>query len=110
MTQAPAEVARNQWGVVLDHRQWATLELRWLPTTSEMGDDGFKETLELFAAEGERAKPSYMIIDAVELRSSPSSGLRGCRGRSSPEALPSPTARPPSRQDGSRAGSGPISG
>ena len=55
MAQEPAEVARNKWGVVLKHEQWRTLELRWLPTTSEMSDDGFRETLELFAAGSERA-------------------------------------------------------
>jgi hypothetical protein len=68
MAQEPTEVARNRWGVVLNHEQWRTIELRWLPATSEMGDDGFKETLELFAAEGERARPGYMIIDATEFR------------------------------------------
>ena len=66
MTDGPIEVARNRWGVVLNHEAWRTLELSWLSSTSEMSDDGFKETLALFAAEGERAKPGYMIIDATE--------------------------------------------
>ena len=68
MAQEPVEVARNQWGVILNHERWRTLELSWLPSTSEMDDDGFKETLELFAAEGERAEPAYMIIDATAFR------------------------------------------
>jgi hypothetical protein len=66
MTDGPVEVARTQWGVVLNHAAWRTLELSWLSSTSKMSDDGFKETLALFAAEGERAKPGYMIIDATE--------------------------------------------
>jgi hypothetical protein len=66
MAHEPVEVARNQWGVVLHHEQWRTLELDWLPSTSEMSDDGFKETLALLAAEGERIKPGCMIIDATE--------------------------------------------
>jgi hypothetical protein len=66
MSEDPVEVARNEWGVILNHERWQTLELTWLPATSGMSDDGFKETLDLFAAEGERAKPPYMLIDATE--------------------------------------------
>jgi hypothetical protein len=68
MAQEEVEVARNQWGAILNHERWRTLELSWLATTSEMSDEGFKETLELFAAEGERDKPDYMIIDATEFQ------------------------------------------
>jgi hypothetical protein len=66
MPEEPVEVARNQWGVVLDHRGYGTLELRWLPTTREMGDDGFKETLELLAGETERLRPSNLLVDSME--------------------------------------------
>ena len=66
MSEDPVEVARNEWGVILNYERWHTLELSWLPSTSGMSDDGFKETLDLFAAEGERAKPVYMLIDATE--------------------------------------------
>jgi hypothetical protein len=68
MAEDALEVARNQWGVIFNHERWRTVELSWLSCTSEMSDDGFKETLELFAAEGERAKPAYMIIDATEFQ------------------------------------------
>ena len=71
MTQEPVEVARNGWGVVLHHDRLRALELRWLPSTNEMSDDGFKETLELLAAQGDRAKPAYMIIDATEFHHKP---------------------------------------
>jgi hypothetical protein len=57
MAQESVEVARNQWGVVFNHEQWRTLELGWLPSTNEMSDEGFKETLELFAAEGSGSSP-----------------------------------------------------
>lgn len=66
MTAEPAEVARSRWGVILHHAQWQTLELEWLPATRDMDDDGFKETLQLFAAAGERLKPAFMLIDANE--------------------------------------------
>ena len=66
MAEEPVEVARNEWGIILNHEQWRTLELSWLPSTREMSDDGFKETLSLFAGEGERLEPTYMVIDATE--------------------------------------------
>jgi hypothetical protein len=68
MAQEQVEVARNRWGAILNHERWRTLELSWLASTSEMSDEGFKETLELFAAEGERDKPAYMIIDATKFQ------------------------------------------
>ena len=60
------EVARNAWGVIVHHPQWRTLELRWLPTTRKMGDDGFRATIQLQASEGLRLKPACMFIDATE--------------------------------------------
>jgi hypothetical protein len=67
--------------VVLNHEQWRTLELRWLPSTHEMGDDGFKQTLELFAAEGEPARPGCMVIDATEFRHELRAGVLEWRDR-----------------------------
>jgi hypothetical protein len=66
MAAQPEEVSRNQWGTVLRYEEWRTLELKWLPSTREMSDDGFRATLELFAKQGERLRPVYMIIDATE--------------------------------------------
>ena len=66
MHAEPVEVARNDWGVILDHDQWHTVELRWLPTTRDMADEGFKATLELLATAGERVRPRFMLIDATE--------------------------------------------
>jgi hypothetical protein len=81
MAQEPVEMARNQWGVVLNHERWHTLELSWLASTSEMSDAGFKETLELFAAAGERVKPAYMIIDATEFQHQMGDGALEWRDR-----------------------------
>src|SRR5262249_42015736 len=72
MTDSPArspmpegtEVARNAWGIILRYEEWRTLELRWLPT--QMSDSAFKKTLELLADLGERYRPQFMVIDAVE--------------------------------------------
>jgi hypothetical protein len=81
MEQEPVEVARNPWGVVINHEKWRTLELNWLPSTTEMGDDGFKETLVLFAAEGERIKPGFMIIDATRFHHQLGDGVLKWRDR-----------------------------
>jgi len=66
MPTEPIEIARNEWGVVRHYEQVRTLELKWLSTTREMPDDGFRRTLELLAAEGARLRPPRMLIDATE--------------------------------------------
>ncbi len=71
----PVEVARNSWGVVLDHRQWRTLELRWLPATRDMTDEGFKETLELLASAGERLGPRFMLVDGTDFHHQSGEGV-----------------------------------
>jgi hypothetical protein len=63
-----AEVARNAWGIVSHHQQQGILELRWLPSTADMTDDGFKATLELFAEQAERAGTPLLLIDATDFR------------------------------------------
>jgi hypothetical protein len=65
------EVGRNSWGEILHYPEWQTLELRWLPTTSEMTDDGFRDTLTLHAGEGERHRPKFMLIDATAFHHRP---------------------------------------
>ncbi len=61
-----AEVARNAWGIVNHHQQQGVLELRWLPSTSDMTDDDFKVTLELFAEQAERTGAPFLLIDATD--------------------------------------------
>src|SRR5215471_14541837 len=62
------ERARNEWGVILDHGHF--IELRWLPSTSNMTDGGFMATLCLFASEAEKARPGGLFIDATEFKHS----------------------------------------
>ena len=59
-------VTRNAWGEIIHHEGDGILELRWLPTA--MTDGAFKATLALFALEGERARPSFLLIDATQFR------------------------------------------
>jgi hypothetical protein len=61
-----AEVARNAWGIVIHHQRRGVLELRWLPSTSDMSDDDFKATLELFAGQAERTGAPFLLIDATD--------------------------------------------
>jgi hypothetical protein len=46
-----------------------------------MNDDGFKETLELFAAEGERVRPVYMVIDSTDFHHQLGDGVLEWRDR-----------------------------
>ena len=60
------ELVRNEWGVILQDGE--LVELRWLASTSSMGDGGFMATLCLFAWEAEKARPRGLMIDALEFR------------------------------------------
>ncbi len=68
MPDEPEEVARNEWGAILHYEDRGLLELRWFATTAGMGDDGFRETLELFAGEAERFRPANLLVDSMEFR------------------------------------------
>jgi hypothetical protein len=64
MSQEPQAV--NEWGTLIHHPQWQTLELKWSATTQSMTDDGFKQTLQILADQGLKVRPKSMIIDATE--------------------------------------------
>jgi len=49
MPEEPQELAATEWGTITYHPQWNTLELTWSPNTKSMGDDGFRQTLQLLA-------------------------------------------------------------
>ncbi len=66
MPQEPQELAANEWGTIIHHPQWNTLELIWGQKTRSMSDDGFKKTLQIMADHGLKVRPRYMIIDATE--------------------------------------------
>jgi hypothetical protein len=66
MTQEPQELAANEWGTIVYHPQWNTLELKWGKQTQSMSDDGFKDTLQILADHGLKFRPKYMIIDSTE--------------------------------------------
>jgi hypothetical protein len=64
--QQQQHVASNEWGTIAYWPEWKTLELKWEPATRSMGDDGFRQTLQLFADEGVRLRPVSMIVDSTE--------------------------------------------
>lgn len=66
MPQEPQELAASEWGTILYHPQWNTLELKWGQKTRSMSDDGFKNTLQMMADHGLKVRPKYMIIDATQ--------------------------------------------
>ncbi len=61
-----ATVALSAWGEIIHHKADGILELRWLP--GNMTDSAFKATLALFASEAEKARPSFLLIDATNFR------------------------------------------
>jgi hypothetical protein len=74
-------MARNSWGVILDHEEDGILELRWLSSTAAMTDDQFKETLELFAGQAEQAQRPFLLIDSTEFLHAIGQGVREWRDR-----------------------------
>jgi hypothetical protein len=60
------ELAASEWGTITHYPQWNTLELTWSPSTRSMGDDGFRQTLQLLADQGLKVRPRFMIIDATQ--------------------------------------------
>jgi hypothetical protein len=66
MPEEPQELAANQWGTITYYPQWNTLELAWSPDTRSMGDDGFRQTLQLLADQGLKVRPRFMIVDSTQ--------------------------------------------
>ena len=61
-------VASDQWGQLIFYDEWNTLELKWLPTSSDATEAQARGTMALFAAETEKRKPSALIVDATEFQ------------------------------------------
>ena len=59
-------VASDQWGQIIYHDDWNTLELKWLPTTKDATEAQARDTMALFAAETEKLKPQFLIVDTTE--------------------------------------------
>lgn len=79
MAQEPQEVAANEWGTIIYHPEWKTLELKWDQKTKSMSDGGFRETLQILADQGLRVRPRFMIIDATQFSHTVSEGTLAWR-------------------------------
>jgi hypothetical protein len=66
MPHEPQELVANEWGTIIYHPQWNTLELKWSQETRSMSGDGFRETLQILADQGLKVRPRCMIIDATQ--------------------------------------------
>src|SRR5258708_30686649 len=62
----PTDVASTEYGVSTHHDDWNTLELKWLPTTKDATEAAARDTMALFAAETEKRKPQFLIVDTTE--------------------------------------------
>jgi hypothetical protein len=59
-------VASDQWGQIIYYDDWNTLELKWLPTTKDATEAQARDTMALFAAETEKLRPRFLIVDTTE--------------------------------------------
>ena len=71
------DVARNEWGMIIQHSNPDFLELRWLPVA--MTDAAFKTTLAMLALEAENMRPRAILIDATQFRHQPGPGMMDWR-------------------------------
>ena len=62
----PTEIASTEYGVIISHDEWNTLELTWLPTTKDATETQARDTMVLFAAETEKLRPRFLIVDTTE--------------------------------------------
>jgi hypothetical protein len=60
------EVASTEYGVIVRYGEWNTLELKWLPATKDATEAQARDTMALFAAETEKLKPQFLIVDTTE--------------------------------------------
>jgi hypothetical protein len=65
-SEMPTEVASMEYGVLIHHDEWNTLELKWLPTTKDATEAEARDTMALFAAKTEELKPRFLIVDTTE--------------------------------------------
>src|SRR5215813_1150569 len=64
--EMPTEVASTEYGVIILHDDWNALELKWLPATKDATEAQARNTMALFAAETEKRKPRFLIVDTTE--------------------------------------------
>jgi hypothetical protein len=62
----PTEVASTEYGVIIHYGEWNTLELKWLPATKDATEVRARDTMVLFAAETEKRRPRFLIVDTTE--------------------------------------------
>ena len=60
------DVASTQYGVITYYDEWNTLELKWLPATKDATEAAARDTMILFAAQTEKLKPQFLIVDTTE--------------------------------------------
>jgi hypothetical protein len=65
-SEVPTEVASTEYGVIIHHDKPNTLELKWLPATKDATEAQARDTMALFAAETEKLRPQFLIVDTTE--------------------------------------------
>ena len=60
------EIASTEYGEIVFYDEWNTLELKWLPTTKDASEAAARDTMSLFAAETEKLKPRFLLVDTTD--------------------------------------------
>ena len=66
MSVAENLVAADEWAQLIYYDDWNTLELKWLPSSKDATEAQARSTMELFAAETEKRKPQFLLVDTTE--------------------------------------------
>jgi hypothetical protein len=74
-------VTNDQWSQIIYYDDWNSLELRWLPSTSNATDSDLKATMEVFAREAADRKPKTLIVDTTEFHHAWGDGVMQWRNR-----------------------------
>ena len=78
----PAEGASTDYAVIILYRdEWNTLELKWLPTTKDATEAQARDAMALFAAETEKRKPRFLIVDTTKFLHRWADDMMACRDK-----------------------------
>src|ERR1700739_4689979 len=75
------EVTSTDYGVIIHHGEWNTLELKWLPATRDATEAQARDTMALSAAEAAKLKPQFLLVDTTEFMHRWADGMMAWRDK-----------------------------
>jgi hypothetical protein len=74
-------VAEDEWGQIVFHDEWNSLELKWHASTGGATDADLQATMERFAQEAVDRRPRTLIVDTTEFDHRWGEGMMEWRGK-----------------------------